>query len=380
MSKTKPNDIPEEGVFNFEELIAEENKDVHDDLDTDTDTDVDDDKDVDVDKDTDVDTDDDKDTDTDDDADTDTDVDPDQDKDVDTDQDKTGFALRAKTYLENGRWEDANILLGEEEIAISALTEIDEELFFQIDEAQEKRRTKVLEEKYINKDDLDETTQKLNEISLAGGDITELIRAYDKYVHPLEGLDLESEQVQEAIVRQDLTQLNIDESIIDLTIEKYKKDLVLTEKAKTIVDNINNAFNKVLDEKQKEATNEKQAQIKKQQDFRENLTSAYKENKIEDKEIKKLVAFATGVDSQGNKEIQKEFDKLLEDPKTAMDLIFYLYNTESFLKFKGAKQDRKQKLETLELMNLSGQQKNKKQTNKKSKDTDTSGFTFVEQS
>ena len=266
--------------------------------------------------------------------------------------DKQGFAKRAQSYIESGRWEDAVIEIEGQEVAISSLDDIDEDLFFLIDEKQEEERATKLKEKYINLDDLDDKTKKLNEIALAGGDITELIKVYDEFVNPLEGLDLDDELTQEAIVRNDLARLNIDKTIIDITIEKYKADLVLDVKAEQVVNNINQAFDSLLEKNKVKALEDQKAKKTAEVKFLTDLESTYKENKLDSKEINKLLSFAGGKTKEGKKALQVEFDKLIADPTTAADLIFFLHNPEAFLKLKGAKQDRTEKITTMKKFNL----------------------------
>src|SRR5699024_285583 len=111
-------------------------------------------------------------------------------------QQPTVYAELLKDYISSGDWEDAIVEMDGEEVKLSELEALDKETFLQIKSTQKEIAQEKLKEKYIDVEGLDETDLQLINLKKSGGDWTYLLQHEAENIHPLEGLDLDDENVQ----------------------------------------------------------------------------------------------------------------------------------------------------------------------------------------
>jgi hypothetical protein len=280
----------------------------------------------------------------------------------------------AKKYLENGKWEDVVLDIDGEEVQLSELSEVDEETFLQIQDAQENLKEEARAEKFIPKEGLNEVSLKIIELQKNGGDITEAIRVYDEYVNPLEKLDLTNEAVQEQLVRKSLSAKVDDPEIVEMTINKYKKDLVLDKKAQEVSENIHNAFNKYIGQKNTEAQEKKKAEQEAHKNYVKSLEDKFKDVELKS-DIKKQALTLANKNDKGEYLAIETVKEQLQDPELAQELLLFLGNREAYKKSLGAKVKAQTNMSTMKKVKLI-KDKQKKQTSESSKKDDSNSFDF----
>jgi hypothetical protein len=280
----------------------------------------------------------------------------------------------AKKYLESGKWDDVLLDVEGEEVKLSELGDIDEETFLQIQEAQEELKQEGIKDKYIPKEGLNDISLKMIELQKNGGDITEALRVYNEYVNPLEGLDLSNESIQEQLVRSSLSKKIDDPDIIEMTINKYKKDLVLDQKANDVVEFTNKAFESYMEQKSAQAQEQKLEAAKAHKEYLKNLEEEFKATELKP-DIKKQVLALANKNDKGEYEAVELVREQLQDPKLAQELLFFIGNREAYKKSIGSKTKTKTNIETMKKINLV-KDKQKKQSGGSSKKDDNLGADF----
>lgn len=277
--------------------------------------------------------------------------------------------------LEKGLWEDVTLEIGDEEKDLSNLEDLDEETFLAILEEQNKIKESEIKDSSINKEGLDDMTLKLIDISKAGGDITDIVKQYDEYVNPLNGLDLSDPKTQEALVINQLRRQGLSDVVIKNSVLEMRSNGTVEDSANQIVQNTNKIFNKYLDDKKQQAEDKKRQENQNRNEFKKDLSSVYKDEfGLDVKVANRLVKFGTNDDF-----IQDKYKEVMSDPKLASELIFFLEDQEAYLKYKNNNRDRAQKINTLKKINIIGK---KDRTSSKStddnKNSSKSAFTFEE--
>lgn len=281
-------------------------------------------------------------------------VDPPKKKEVTTSSDSY-LKKRVDRLLETKRWKDAEIDLEDgRTVAISDLTDEDlnQDLFFQIDDAQSNIIEDEIKEKYIDKSKLPSIASRLVELAESGGDITDAIHVYDEYIKPFEKVNTSDPRVQERIVREDLMNRNIEPEVIDTIVEKYKKDFILDIKSNEVVSKYNKAFDEYVLAKKVEAEKQKEEVIKAQKAFKEDLEKAYDSNALDTTVIKKLVKLGSTYDKDGVSAAERKVQELLKDPKETSELLMFLFNKDTYIGYKSASKNREKDLKTLSKLNL----------------------------
>ncbi len=278
--------------------------------------------------------------------------------------------------IEKGLWEDVTLEIGDEERDLSNIDDLDEETFLAVLEEQNKLKESEIKGSSIEKEGLDDMTLKLIEISKAGGDITDIVKQYDEYVHPLNGLDLNDPKTQEALVINQLKRQGLSDIVIKNSVLEMRDNGTVEESANQIVQNTNKIFNKYLDDKKSQAEEKVKQEQTKRNDFKKGLSEVYKEDYgLETKVANRLVKFGTN-----DNFLKDKYDEVMSDPKKASELIFFLEDPEAYFKYKNSNRDRSQKINTLKKINIVSKNKDKsssKSTDDEKKSTKSS-FTFEE--
>lgn len=256
-------------------------------------------------------------------------------------------------FLEEGEWEDMVIESEVEgeivETPLSELKNIDKDTFLEIKKHFKQLKEEEFKENYISVEGLDDTTKRMVELKKKGGDISSLIEAEIRHVHPLKGYDLEDERVQEAIVRQKLNASGqLSQATIESEIKTLKENLELDKKANEVVEEINTNFNNFVEAEAKKQEAELELQKQKQKEFRKKLSETINGFDIkEDKIVKSLLDASTKYDSNGLSDVDKAFFEAKENPQLFTKIAFLLTNEELFDKHMGVKIKNKANLDTV---------------------------------
>lgn len=249
-----------------------------------------------------------------------------------------------KEMIEDGDWIDGEIELEDgTAVLLSEINNVTPDLFKQIKESQKAIKEEEFKSKYISVEGLDDTTKKMIELKKAGGDITSLLQAEAQYVHPLKGLDLDSDDVQAYLVAQKYMSMGLDQDIVQMKIEKLKKDSQLDLEAKKIIDEVNSNFDAHV-----ESEKNKQLELKRQIDeeqktFRKTISESFKNLGLEKETlIKNLIEKTAKFDDNGLTEADKLYFESKKNPELHAKIAFLLSDEESFNKF----YTQKAKLET----------------------------------
>jgi hypothetical protein len=280
-------------------------------------------------------------------------------------------------YLDSGKWDDVVLNIDGEEVQLSELDSIDEETFLQIQEAQETLKQESQKDQYISKEGLNETSLKMIELQKNGGDISEAIQVYNEYVNPLKDLDLNNESIQEQLVRSSLRKKFDDPEVVELAIEKYKKDLVLDKKAQEVVEFTNKAFDKYLAQRNEEATKKKQEETEAHKKYVSQLEERYKKVELKP-ELKKQILSLADRNENGEYNAVEEVRKQLENPELAEELLYFIGNREAFKKSIGAKEKTKANLGTMKTINIVKDKQRKQSGGGSQKEDSIADFEFVE--
>jgi len=251
----------------------------------------------------------------------------------------TFYSDLVKEYLEDGEWQDVDLQIGEgdETITLSEIENITPELFKEIRAAQKQLKEEEFKTDFISIKGLDETKKKMIELAKAGGDVRELVQMEAEFVHPLKGLDLNSEAIQESIVRQKYQSLGWKPKHIDAEIEELKENLQLDLEAKKVIEEVDTNFDKLVESKKEEQLSQLQAIKDEQKDFRKKMTETFRGLELKDVIVKNLVEATSKFDENGIAEVDKAFFAAKANPELFAKVAFLLTDENAFNEFQGVK-------------------------------------------
>jgi hypothetical protein len=151
----------------------------------------------------------------------------------------------------------------------------------------------------------------------------------------------------------------MDQEAINIQLQSDKKNFKLDEKAKKVVDNINNSFKNLVAAENKKKQEEVEAKKEEKKNLAKTLRETYKGMELSDTAVKRYVDVATKDIGGGKTKLDALVDSYKGDPEKLARLAYFLEDEKSFMEFNGAKQKNKQSLKTLQLIS---------KTNKKTKD------------
>lgn len=283
----------------------------------------------------------------------------------------TNYNSVVKTLLDSGEWED--ILIEKEdgtEVKLSELGEIPEEEFKQIIEDQKALKAEDTKDKYIPVENLSEDKKAILDILLKGGDLKEIFKEPQALVKPYTeelGWDLDNEAHQQEIAFRRYKRLGHSDakakSLVEIDIKESELDLVAKEEVKLWHEDYDNRLKKISEDLEAE----KVAEQEKQKEYKSNLNKLAKEAQYPDTLVKKLVDLGTKKTENGNIASDELYEKLIEDPKEALELIFFMADKEKYLaeKMKDVKR-------TTQLDGMRKISRIAKETSKKPVETETS--------
>ena len=262
---------------------------------------------------------------------------------------------KVKEYIQEGFWDDVDAEVLNEEtgemelVPITDFKEVTVEMFEALKEQQKELKSNKFKDNYISIEGLDETTKKMIELKKAGGDLTELIQTQVQYTSPLEKLNLEDEGVQADLVRQKMRYQNLDEDVIDFKIAKLKKELVLDVEARKIVEEVNSNFDKEVERRQQEQTQNVEEAKKEQKEFKKSMLTNFRELGLgNDSLIKNLVERTAEFDEYGLTDVDKSFFEVKKsNPQLFAKVAYLLSDEKGFNDFVGVKIKNDVKKETV---------------------------------
>ena len=281
----------------------------------------------------------------------------------------SGYKKIALKYLQNGTWIPDLAIEGAdgEQILVSELEEIDEDTFFQIDEAVKNLKAEENKSKFISIEGIEDRRKNIIEIVKEGGDLTKIFSSpeqLNQYINPFSNMDLDDENVQARVYKDALIKYNkLDDETAQTVVEKAKKDLVLDEKVRSFVEQYTKSFDKFVETKKEELIKASQEEKKAQAEFKKNLREKYKALEIDEKLASKLAASA--VNKVGDEfEIDSIYADKMENVDEAAELILFLTDKEAYLEMKMKDNNLKQQKKFRHIVNIIHKQQSKKSDKK----------------
>lgn len=270
----------------------------------------------------------------------------------------SNYSNLSKKYIEMGLWEDRAIQVGEEQVPLSELEELDEETFLQITEAQENLK----KEKYVNKEDLDDVSRQIFEIKQNGGDITELLRVKEELINPLEGYNLDNEVHQEALVRHMYAMENrsLTQKQIDKLIEDDKKELELDSKAVKFANKLKSSYMAELERKKQEVLDNQQKEKEALKQLKKSLKEELSNLGVKEKSIYPILELVTQKGTKGF-QVDDDFQKLKEDPQLFAEYLVWRNSPEDYRKKVAQKTTTTQNLKQLQLLEIAPKNRSQKE-------------------
>jgi len=283
----------------------------------------------------------------------------------------TNYNSVVKTLLESGEWEDIQITRADgTEVILSQLGEVPEEEFKQIIEDQKALKAEDTKDKYIPVENLSEDKKAILDILLKGGDLKEIFKEPQALVKPYTeelGWDLDNETHQQEIAFRRYKRLGHSDakakSLVEIDIKESELDLVAKEEVKLWHEDYDNRLKKISEDLEAE----KVAEQEKQKEYKSNLNKLAKEAQYPDTLVKKLVDLGTKKTENGNIASDELYEKLIEDPKEALELIFFMADKEKYLAEKMKEVKRTTQLDGMRKISRIA-----KETSKKPVETETS--------
>lgn len=256
---------------------------------------------------------------------------------------QTDYSKRLKTLLEDGIIDNFainyNVDGKDQEVFLNDIEDLTEDGYKQILEGVKSAKKEEIDSKYIEKGNLDEHFLKVIETKKAGGDITEIIRenvtAIDQLTQLKENID--NEQVQINIVAHSLQQQGIKDSVVKAQIRALVEDGSLEYEANSILDSHLSVHQNAIEQKRQVELQRVEQEKEDIKTLKKSLTSDYKEMGLPENLYKVFVENATKLDQDKLSNSDKIYFKLMQDPKTAPKLNFFLNDMAGYDKYVSSK-------------------------------------------
>lgn len=249
--------------------------------------------------------------------------------------------------IEKGDWIDASVNIEGEEILISDL-DIDEEMFFQLKEAQEKDKVEDIKNNYIPVSDFNETNMHIINIMRQGGDVSQLINS----VPLMDKLTLIEETRNEndlaSLIYQKMKNAEYEEDYIQMKIQKIIKDGLLDEEGQKVIDEIKYNYNQHAKNQLAEIENTKKEIEKQRSEYKKTVQEHIKAYKLPENDRRAIVDIATKYDETNTSEAIKLINKVrVEDPQRFIDIVMLAKNPELYSNVKEMPIKNKENLKTV---------------------------------
>jgi len=279
-------------------------------------------------------------------------------------KEETAFFKIAKKLIASGKWSDANI--EDEEgntIKLSEYSHLTEEEYIDLVEKQKSFDDEELTSKYIKAEGADEDKKRIANIVLNGGDLKEIFQSSEQMVKPFSeelGWDLDNEDHQASIVYQHFLSQGMTKKQAEGLVKTAQEDLELDVQAKQIVNFHQGNYTEKLKTIESDLLAEKQAEVERVKTYRTELSKIYKEQKLPEPLTKRLVDLATKENTAGELLIDELYNKVMQDPKEAQEIILFLADKEAYLKSKMFETKNKANVDTFRTISLIPRDKAKK--------------------
>jgi hypothetical protein len=290
----------------------------------------------------------------------------------------TEYSKIVKKFLDNGDWDDAVIKTDDGEVKISELENISEEEFYNLIADQKAIKEDDVKEKYLPVDGLAEDRKLIIDIVAKGGDLKEIFQSPEQMQKPYDenlGWDLDNEQHQFKIVEDYYIATGIEAKRAKQLAQADMNDMELDIKAKHIVEGYQQAYSNNLKQIAKNLDDDNKAEQERVKAYRSDLIKSYKEQNIPESLSKKLVDVATKENQDGVLAIDGIYEKLMEDPKEAKEIIFFLMERDRYLQEKMKETKVQTQMQNMRVINRIPKSSDKKNNTEDNTETKT-GFTF----
>lgn len=280
------------------------------------------------------------------------------------------FANLTKKYIEMGTWQNATVEINGEEVTLADIEDLDEETFLQIQKSQDTLRDQDLKDKYINKEELDEISLNIVEISKRGGDISNVLKVKQQYIDPLENFDLDNEQHQEVLVREKYRLQGLAPKDIDSIVKSRKEDLTLDTEANEYAGRLKASYKKILEDQVEKTKQEEKEKQEKTKTLKKSLREAISAKGFtNDSTLRALTE--TGLNG-----IDEQIKSIKEDPEKLADLVLFLNKREEYLKTQLDQSGKSEKDSVLRKLNIIPKQKEDKAGKQQEKKEEKSDLVF----
>ena len=270
-------------------------------------------------------------------------------------EESTFFKL-TKKLIDSGKWSDAEI--EDEEgntIKLSEYKNLSEDEYFELLEQQKEAEKEEITSKYLKADDADEDKKRIASIVLNGGDLKEIFQSPEQLIKPFDeslGWDLDNEEHQYAIVYQEYLAKGFSKERAKLNADADLKELTLDIKATEIVKYRQKDYSDKLQKIETDLVAEREAERERLKTYKTQLSKEYKEQKLPETLSKRLIDLATKENSEGELLIDEMYNKVMQDPKEAKEVILFLADREAYLKTKMLETKKEVELTTFKKFNL----------------------------
>ncbi len=157
-------------------------------------------------------------------------------------------------------------------------------------------------------------------------------------VNPLDNYDLDDERVHEFLVRQKLSaNPDLDQDDIDNKVAKMKANFILDTEAKKIIDEVNNNFSAIVEQKRTEHLEAVAKTQEDQKNFKKTMTQTFRDLKLNDNVVKNLVENTSKFDDYGLTNVDKAFFEAKKNPELFAKIAYLILDEKGFNEFQGVK-------------------------------------------
>lgn len=260
---------------------------------------------------------------------------------------KSKYKDLVEKLIERGDWIDASVNIGDEEILISDL-DIDEDMFFQLKEAQEKDKSEDIKNNYIPVSDFNETNMHIVNIMRQGGDASQLLNSVPLMETLARIEDTREENDLISLIYQKMKNSDYEEDYIQMKIQKVIKEGNLDEEAQKVIEEIKYNYNQHALSQLAEIENSKKEVEKQRADYKKKVQEHIKAYKIPDNERRVIIDIATKYDETNTSEAIKLINKVREeDPQRFIDIVMLAKNPELYSNIKEMPIKNKENIKTV---------------------------------
>jgi hypothetical protein len=264
------------------------------------------------------------------------------------------YTKKLQTLIETKFIEDFSINFNGEEKFLSEIEVEDESVFNEIVEKYKAEQDTKLKERYISREGLDETTEKLIEIKKAGGSIQEIFKENVSAIETLqnlknvleEGEDKQKEQIAINILVQDLRQRGISDGIINAQINEYISGGILEAEAEKILTTHLQLHKDAIEQKRVTELQRVDQEKEEAKTFKKTLNQQYKGWDIPENIAKVLVENATKTDEFQISNTDNLYFQARKNPELYAKINFFLNNPQEFEKWISGKKVLAEKIQT----------------------------------